>query len=79
MKKNILILTLSLVLIIGMSFSALGAQKEVSWLIGSEPPSLDPCLAILPSFSSLFHVYFLFLCLCQYLSLSFQSTSQFSR
>ena len=45
MKKNILILTLSLILIIGMSFSALGAQKEVSWLIGSEPPSLDPCLA----------------------------------
>ncbi len=45
MKKNILILALSLILIIGMSFSALGAQKEVSWLIGSEPPSLDPCLA----------------------------------
>ncbi len=45
MKKNILILTLSLVLIIGMSFSALGAQKEISWLIGQEPPSLDPCLA----------------------------------
>ena len=45
MKKNILILTLSLILLVGMSFSALGAQKEVSWLIGSEPPSLDPCLA----------------------------------
>ncbi len=45
MKKNILILALSLVLIIGMSFSALGAQKTTSWVIGSEPPSLDPCLA----------------------------------
>ena len=45
MKKNILILTLSLVLIIGMSFTALGAQKTTSWVIGSEPPSLDPCLA----------------------------------
>ena len=45
MKKNILILTLSLILIIGMSFSAFGAQKEISWQIGSEPPSLDPCLA----------------------------------
>ncbi len=45
MKKNILILTLSLVLIIGMSFTAFGAQKEISWQIGSEPPSLDPCLA----------------------------------
>ncbi|GAF85237.1 unnamed protein product, partial [marine sediment metagenome] len=45
MKKNILILTLTLVLIIGISFTALGAQKTISWVIGSEPPSLDPCLA----------------------------------
>jgi len=45
MKKSILILTLSFILIIGMSFSTFGAQKEISWLIGSEPPSLDPCLA----------------------------------
>ena len=45
MKKNILIFTLSLVLIIGISFTALGAEKTVSWVIGSEPPSLDPCLA----------------------------------
>ncbi|HER23638.1 MAG TPA: peptide ABC transporter substrate-binding protein [Candidatus Atribacteria bacterium] len=45
MKKNILILILSLILIIGMSLSVLGAQKEISWQIGSEPPSLDPCLA----------------------------------
>lgn len=45
MKKNILILTLSLVLIIGISFTSLGAEKTTSWVIGSEPPSLDPCLA----------------------------------
>ena len=45
MKKSIFILTLSLILIIGTSFSAFGAQKEISWQIGSEPPSLDPCLA----------------------------------
>jgi len=45
MKKSILVLTLSLILIIGMSFSAFGAQKEISWQIGSEPPSLDPALA----------------------------------
>ena len=45
MKRYILILTLSLILIVGMSFSTLGAQKEISWQIPSEPPSLDPCLA----------------------------------
>jgi len=45
MKKNILILTLSLILIIGISLTAFGAQKEVSWQCEAEPPSLDPCLA----------------------------------
>ena len=45
MKKNILILTLSLVLIIGISLVALGAQKVATWNISTEPPSLDPCLA----------------------------------
>jgi len=45
MKKNIIILTLSLIIVIGMSFTAFGAQKEISWQIPSEPPTLDPCLA----------------------------------
>ena len=45
MKKSILILTLSLVFIMAISFTTFGAQKEISWQIGSEPPSLDPCLA----------------------------------
>jgi len=45
MKKSILILILSLILIIGMSFTTFGAQKEVSWQLTSEPPSLDPALA----------------------------------
>jgi oligopeptide transport system substrate-binding protein len=45
MRKNILILTISLVFIMAISFTTFSAQKEISWQIGSEPPSLDPCLA----------------------------------
>jgi len=44
MKKNILILILSLSLIMGVSLAALSAPVTLYWNLGTEPPTLDPAL-----------------------------------
>jgi len=45
MKKNILILMLSLVLVIGASLAVFAGPVTLNYNLGAEPPTLDPTLA----------------------------------
>jgi oligopeptide transport system substrate-binding protein len=45
MKKNILILTFSLILVIGISLAAFAEPVTLYYNLGADPPTLDPTLA----------------------------------